>query len=108
LASLSELTPRDRKPCEHIRHYKSALCKLKKKNKGKKLRNLCDVDRDPLMENLSSSFRNSRRRPKRRRWNFDEKCWLCLSLNVVQNPISFSVHYPLSHPLAVCPEYCSI
>jgi hypothetical protein len=55
-ASLSELTPRRRKLYEHIRHKASALCKLKKKYKGKKLKMLCDVDSDPLMENFSSSF----------------------------------------------------
>jgi hypothetical protein len=70
---------------EHIQCKESALCKLKKKYKGKKLKILCDMDSDPLMDNLSSSFsveavrflavifRNSRHRPKGRRWNFDEK-----------------------------------
>jgi hypothetical protein len=90
-ASLSELTPRKRKLYEHIWRKASALCKLKKKYKGKKLKVLCGVDSDPLMENLSSCinveatrilaaiFRNSQHRPKGRRWNFDEKV-LALSL----------------------------
>jgi hypothetical protein len=53
LASLSELTLRKRKLYEHIRNKESALCKLKKKYKRKNLKKLCDVDSDPLMENLS-------------------------------------------------------
>jgi hypothetical protein len=75
---------------ELIRNKESALCKLKKKYKEKKLKKLCDVDSDPLMENLSSSFcletaflaailRNSRQGPQSRRWNFEEKV-LALSL----------------------------
>jgi hypothetical protein len=55
------------------------------------MKELCNVDRDPLMENLSSSFsveaarflaamfRNSRHKPKGRRWHFEEKV-LVLSL----------------------------
>ncbi|XP_023719162.1 uncharacterized protein LOC111870825 [Cryptotermes secundus] len=85
LASLSELTPKKRKLYAQIRNKESALCKLKKKYKGKKLENLCDVDSDPLMERLSSSLsveaarllaaiiRNSRQRPQGRRWDFKEK-----------------------------------
>jgi hypothetical protein len=50
---------------------------------AKKLKKLCDVDSDPLMENLSSSstletarflsaiIRNSRQNPKGKRWNFE-------------------------------------
>jgi ABC-type uncharacterized transport system permease subunit len=57
LASLPELTPRKRKLYEHIQNKESALCKVKKKYKGKKLRKLCDVDSYPLMDNLSSVFR---------------------------------------------------
>jgi hypothetical protein len=91
LASLEELTPRERKLYECIRTKESALCKLKKKYKGKKMKEPCNVDSDPLMEDLSSSFsveaarflaavfRNSWHRPKGRRWNFEEKM-LALSL----------------------------
>jgi hypothetical protein len=65
-----------------IHHKESALRKLKNKYKGKKLRKLCDVGSDPLMESLSSFFsveaarflaailRNSKQRPKGRRWIF--------------------------------------
>jgi hypothetical protein len=56
LASFLELTPRKRKLYEHTRNKDSALCKLEKKYKGKKLKKLCDVDSDISMENLSSSL----------------------------------------------------
>jgi hypothetical protein len=63
----------------------SALCKLKKKYKAKKLEKHCCTDSDPLMESLSSSLtveaarllaaivQNSRQNPKGRRWNFEDK-----------------------------------
>jgi hypothetical protein len=91
LASSSELTPRKRKLYERIRNKESALCKLKKKYKAKKLEYLCHADSDPLMENLSSSLsveaarllaaiiRNSRLKPRGRRWEFEDKV-LALSL----------------------------
>jgi hypothetical protein len=50
--SLSELAPRKRNLYEHILNKESALCKLKKKYKGKKLKKLYDVESDSLMENL--------------------------------------------------------
>jgi hypothetical protein len=56
LPSISELTPRNRKCDEDIRNKENAVCKLKKKYKVKKLKYLCGVDGDSLMENLSSSF----------------------------------------------------
>jgi hypothetical protein len=56
LASLKELTLREKKLYERIRTKESALYKLKKKYKGKNMKELCNVDSDPLMENLSSSF----------------------------------------------------
>jgi hypothetical protein len=74
LASLSELTPRKGKFCEHVWNKENVLCKLKKKYKGKKLKKLCDVDSDLVMGKLSSSlsfktarilagiFRNSRQK----------------------------------------------
>jgi hypothetical protein len=69
---------------ECIRNKESALCKLKKKYKAKKLEYLCHVDSDPLMENLSSFtveaarllaaiIRNSRLKPRGRRWNFEDE-----------------------------------
>jgi hypothetical protein len=85
LASLSEVTPRKRKLCEHIQNKENALCKLKKKYKEKKLKKLYNVESDSLMENLSCSlslevvgflakiFRNNRQKAKDRRWNFEDK-----------------------------------
>jgi hypothetical protein len=80
------LTPRKRKLYERIRRKESAVCKLKRKNKTKKmLEDLYQVDRDPLMENPPSSLnaeaakllaaiiRNSRLKPKGMRWNFEDK-----------------------------------
>jgi hypothetical protein len=50
------LTLRKKKLYEHIRNKESALCKLRKKYKREKVKKLCDVDSDPLMQSLSSSF----------------------------------------------------
>jgi hypothetical protein len=111
LASLSELTPRKRKLYEHIQNKENALCELKKKYKGNKSKRLCDVDSDPLMENilsyfsieaarfLAAVFRISRQRPQGRRWNFDDKV---LALPLLPNPISCSEHYSPSQPDDPC------
>jgi hypothetical protein len=50
LASLSELTPRKRKLYEHVQNRERALFKPKRST-PKKLKKLCDVYSDPLMEN---------------------------------------------------------
>jgi hypothetical protein len=109
LASFSELTPRKRKLYEHIWNKESALCKLKKKYKRKKLKELCDMESDPLMESLSFSFSvelpvfwqqflgTVDRGLRAGGGILKTKCWLCLSVNVASNPISFSVHYSPSH-----------
>lgn len=114
LASISELTPRKRKLYKHIWNRESALCKLKKKYDGKKMEQLCDVDSDPLKENLSSSLsleavrllagisRNSRQKPKGRRWNFDYKLLALSLLNV--SPKS----YILLHTLLPLPSRRSL
>jgi hypothetical protein len=107
-----------RKLYEHIQNKESALCKLKKRYKGKMLKKLCDVDNDPLVKNLSSSFsieaarflsavfRNSRQRPKGRRWNSDEKVLALSLLIIVPNLIPFSIHYFPSHPDDPCNLSC--
>jgi hypothetical protein len=56
LASLSELALKKRKLYGHIWNKESAHCKLKKKYEGKKLKKLCDVDSEPLVEDLSSAL----------------------------------------------------
>jgi hypothetical protein len=38
-------------------------------------------------------IRNSRQKPKGRRWNFEEKVLAVLYLNVAPNLITFSRHY---------------
>jgi hypothetical protein len=83
LATVAGLSPRKRKTYERIRNQESALCKLRNKYKTKKLENsIYDLDSDPVMKKLSSSLsagaatllasviRNSRHKPKGRRWNF--------------------------------------
>jgi hypothetical protein len=52
LAKVKDLTPRKRKLNERIRNKKSALCKLKRKCKAKKLENIYGLDSDPVMEKL--------------------------------------------------------
>jgi hypothetical protein len=88
--AMSDLTPRKRKLYQRIRR-KSALCKLRKKYRSRKLKDLCDVDSGPLMQEISNSLnaeavrllaaiiRNGRHKPRGRWWNFEEKI-LALSL----------------------------
>jgi hypothetical protein len=56
LATVAELTPRKRKMYQHIRKQGSALCKLKKQCKAKKLKDVCALDKDPVMQKLASSL----------------------------------------------------
>jgi hypothetical protein len=96
---MSDLTPRERNFYQRIRRKGSAVCKLRKKYRSRKLKDLCDVDSDPLMQEISNSLnadavrlfsatiRNSRHKPRGRRWNFEEKI-LALSL-IKLNPTSY-------------------
>jgi len=84
-------TPRKRKLYQRIWRKESALCKLRKKYRSKKLKDLCYVDSDPLTQEISNSLSaeavrllaviisNSKHKPRERRWNFEEKI-LALSL----------------------------
>ena len=68
-----------------IRTRESALCKLRKKYRAKKLKEVCQLDSNPLIQSLSSSLnedtstflasivRNSKHVPKGRRWSYKEK-----------------------------------
>ena len=68
-----------------IRTRQSALCKLRKKYRAKKLEEVCQLEINPLIHSLSSSLnvdtsrflssivRNSKHEPKGRRWSFKEK-----------------------------------
>jgi hypothetical protein len=88
LAKVADLTPRKRKLYERIRNKESALCKLKRKCKAKKLENIYGLDSDPVMEKLSSSLsveaarllaaviRNSRQNPREGGGLLKTKCWL--------------------------------
>ena len=75
-----------------------------KKYRSRNLEDLCDVDSDPLMQEISNSLnaeafrlltaiiRNGRHKPRGRRWNFEEKIWLCLYLSLAQNHILLFFH----------------
>jgi hypothetical protein len=54
--ALSDLTSRKRKLYQRIWRKESALCKLRRKYRSKKLKDLCDVDSDPLMQEISNSL----------------------------------------------------
>jgi hypothetical protein len=85
------------------------------------LKKLCDVESDTLMENLSSSFsveayrfwaaifRNSRQRPRGRRWDFEEKVLaLCPLKRSPKSYPPYTTPPPIQTILAICPENCSI
>jgi len=103
--ALSDLTPRKRKLYQRIRGKESALCKLRKKYRSRKLKDLHHVDSDPLMQKISKSlnaeavrllaaiFRNSKHKPRGRRWNFEEKI-LALSL-LKRSPKSYTLLHTL-------------
>jgi len=87
----SDLTPREQNLYQKIRRKETALCKLRQKCRSKKLKDLCDVESGPLMQEISNSLnveavrllaaiiRYSKHKPRGRRWNFEEKI-LALSL----------------------------
>jgi len=54
--AMSDLTPRKRKLYQTIRRKDSGLCKLRKTYRSSKLKDLCDVDSDPLMQEISNSL----------------------------------------------------
>jgi hypothetical protein len=83
--AMSDLTPRKRKLYHRIWRKESTLCELRKKYRSRKLKDLCDVDTDPLMTEISNSLnaeavrlltaiiRNSGHKLRGRRWNFEDK-----------------------------------
>jgi hypothetical protein len=83
---MSDLTPKKkRKLYQRIRRKESAIGKLRKKYRSRNLKGLRHVGSDPLMKEISNSLnaeavrflaaisRNSRHKPKGRRWNIEEK-----------------------------------
>jgi len=84
LDRVAELTPRKKKLYSMIWTRKSALCKLRKKYRAKRLKEICQLDSKPPIKALSSSLnvdtsrilafiRNSQHEPKGRRWSYKEK-----------------------------------
>ena len=84
LDRVAALTPRKTKLYHMIRTRESALCKLRKKCRVKKLKKGCHVDSNPLIWSLLSSLnvdtsrflasivRNSKHHPKGRRRSYKE------------------------------------
>jgi len=78
----------------------SALCKIRKKYRAKKPKEVCQLDSNPLIQSLSSSLnvdtsrflasvvRNSKHKPKGRRWSYKEKV-LAVS-NLKRSPRSYA------------------
>ena len=54
LDRVAELAPREKKLYNMIRTRESALCKLRKKYRAKKLKEVCQLDSNPLIQSLSS------------------------------------------------------
>jgi len=87
---VSQFTPREKLLYDRIRKKESALCKLRRKCR-QNLEFVSDVQVNTVMEDISTSlnaegirllkgiFRNNKRKPKGRRWNFEDKM-LALSL----------------------------
>jgi len=86
LDRVAELTPRNKKPYYMIRTKESALCKLRKMYRAKKLKEVCQLDSNPLTHSLSSSlnvvdtsrfltyiYNYSKHEPKDRMWNSKDK-----------------------------------
>ena len=71
------------------------------------MKDLCDVDSDPLMQKISNSLnaeavsllaaiiRNSRHKPRGRRWNIKEKFWLSLLKRSPKSYILLQTLFPL-------------
>ena len=100
LDRVAELTPRKKKLHKMIWTRQSALCKLRKKYRAKKLEEVCQLEIDPLIQSLSSSLnvetsrfllsivRNSKHELKGRRWSFKEKV---LSVSILKrSPRSYA------------------
>jgi len=84
LDRVAEMTPRNKKVYNMIRTRESALCKLRKTYRAKKLKEVCQLDINPLIQSISSSVnvisrflvsidRKNKHEPKGRMWNSKEK-----------------------------------
>ena len=110
LDRVAKLTPRNKKPYNMIRTRDSALCKLRKMYKAKKLNEICMLDSNPLIQSLSFSLnvvtsrfwlsidRKSKHEPKGRMWNAKE---ICLAVSILKcSPISYAFLGFLFPPLS--------
>ena len=116
LATVSHFTPREILLYVRIRKKERALCKLRRTCR-KILKFTSDVEVNTVTEDiptflnaegirlLKGIFRNSKRKPKGRRWDFEEKCWLCPFLNAVQNSTPTCDYCSLFHLDAPCNPY---
>ena len=89
---VAELTTWKKKLYDMIQTRETALCKLRKKYRAKKLKEVCQLDSNPLIQSLSSSLkvdtsrflasivRNSKHEPKGKRWRYKEKVWAVSNL----------------------------
>jgi hypothetical protein len=99
LATVFELTPRKKLPYDMVCKKESVSCKLRKKC-WQNLKFVSHLEVNTLMDDISASlnaeiiwllkdiFRNSKRKPKDRRWNFEDTL-LALSL-LKHSPKSYS------------------
>jgi len=105
--AMSSLTPRKQKLYQRIQRKVCAVCELRSTYRSRKLKDLYNVDSDPLMQEILNSLyaeavrllatiiRNSRHKPRGRRWNFEEKI-LTLSL-FKRSPKSYILLQMLFH-----------
>jgi len=56
LDRVAEFTPRKKKQYNMIRTRESALCQLRKKYRARKLKEVCQLDSNPLIQSLPSSL----------------------------------------------------
>jgi hypothetical protein len=122
LAKTSDLTPRKQKLYNRIPSRESALCKLRKKYTARKLKYLCDVDSDPLMQDISNSLNVEAVRLLVQSLGalntslregggiLKTKFWLCLSSSIAQNTVSFpdTILSSIRTNLAISPQDCSL
>jgi hypothetical protein len=99
LTTVCELTPRKKLPYDMVCKKESVSCKLRKKC-WQNLKLVSHVEVNTLMDDISASlnaeivrllkdiFRNSKHKPKDRRWNFEDTL-LALSL-LKHSPKSYS------------------
>jgi len=90
LATVSQFTPREKLLYDRIHKKETVLCKLRRKYR-QNVKFVSDVEVNAVTEDISTSlnsegirllkgiFTNSKRKPKGRRWNFEDKM-LALSL----------------------------